>query len=60
VVETVTSDAVPIAFVHGVGSSWRVWRSVLGDPGLVGGHRLIAFDLRGHGTQPVPEDDPAG
>ena len=44
----------PIVFLHGVGGNRAVWNSVL--PGLVRDHRVIAFDLRGHGRSPAPPD----
>ena len=55
-------DAPAIVFVHGWAQSARVWECQFADPQLWGRFRLLAPDLRGHGTSETPEDgydDPA-
>lgn len=51
----------PIVFVHGWAQSSLAWSHQLADPGLAERYRLVAVDLRGHGTSDVPVegyDDP--
>jgi 3-oxoadipate enol-lactonase len=48
--ETVVSESgqgEPCVLLHSLGADWRVWRDVI--PLLTEEHRLIAYDLRGHG-----------
>ncbi len=40
----------PLVLVHGVGSRWQVWQSVL--PALAARHDVIAVDLPGFGASP--------
>lgn len=47
-VETGAPDAPPIVLLHGVTLQAAVWAYQLRD--LSAGHRVIALDLRGHGT----------
>lgn len=44
----------PIVFVHGWASSSWAWDGQLSDLELAARHRLIAVDLRGHGSSDVP------
>ncbi|ASR33947.1 alpha/beta hydrolase [Prauserella marina] len=56
-----TDGAPPIVFVHGWAQSARAWDLQFADRELRRAHRLVAFDLRGHGTSDVPAggyDDP--
>ncbi|MEQ1699340.1 MAG: alpha/beta fold hydrolase [Ilumatobacteraceae bacterium] len=46
----------PIVFLHGMGSSSATWAECMAQ--LAGEHDVIAIDLLGHGSSPVP-DDPA-
>jgi len=55
VVETGNPSGQPILFVHGFSQSAAAWRSQL-ESDLGDTHRLIAFDLRGHGYSSKPED----
>lgn len=48
--ETVVSETgqgEPFVLIHSLGADWRVWRDVI--PLRAEEHRLIAYDLRGHG-----------
>lgn len=45
-------DAVPLVFLHGVGSSADSWSHVCAR--LPTGRPRIRYDLRGHGSSPVP------
>jgi 3-oxoadipate enol-lactonase len=52
--ETGTSRAVPIIFLHGVGSNRSVWRPQLAHFGRM--RRTVAFDYPGYGdSDPAPE-----
>ncbi|HEY8638859.1 MAG TPA: alpha/beta hydrolase [Solirubrobacteraceae bacterium] len=42
----------PILFVHGHSGAWQNWLEQL--PGLAGRHRVIAVDLPGFGSSPMP------
>ena len=42
-----TGQGEPYILVHSLGADWRVWRDVI--PTVSEGHRVIAYDLRGHG-----------
>ncbi len=44
----------PLLLVHGLGSSWRAWRSILDD--LAAERSVIAIDLPGHGATPAAQD----
>lgn len=39
-----------IVFIHGISQSWMSWIAQLTDPLLRAKYRMVAFDLRGHGT----------
>lgn len=56
-------DGAPaIVFVHGWAQSARAWDGQFADPDLRRRFRLVAMDLRGHGSSDVPTDgydDPA-
>ena len=39
-----------IVFIHGISQSWMSWIAQLTDPFLRAKYRMVAFDLRGHGT----------
>jgi pimeloyl-ACP methyl ester carboxylesterase len=47
-------DATPIVLVHGWTCSTRFWRLQIAD--LAADHRVVAFDLRGHGLSGAPAD----
>jgi pimeloyl-ACP methyl ester carboxylesterase len=44
----------PLLMVHGIGSHREGWRSVIDE--LEGDYTCITFDLRGHGTSPIPDE----
>jgi non-heme chloroperoxidase len=46
-------DGIPVLFLHGQGSSGRVWREVMSGP-LAQRARMIAPDYRGHGLSDKP------
>jgi non-heme chloroperoxidase len=54
VVETGNPDGRPILFITGFSQSHLSWKHQLNSD-LTNDHRLIAFDLRGHGTSGKPE-----
>jgi len=55
VVEAGDPGAPSILFLHGVSQSWLTWdRQMRSD--LAGRYRLIAMDLRGHGSSERPRD----
>lgn len=58
VVEAGDPAGEPVVLLHGVASSWRAWEGVLADRRLAERYRLVALDLRGHGSAP-DELDPA-
>lgn len=49
-------QGTPIVFVHGWAQSSGAWAAQLADPVLTERFRLVAMDLRGHGTSDVPAD----
>ena len=53
--EAGTPDGDPILFVHGYSQSRLSWGKQLSSS-LADEHRLVAFDLRGHGESDKPED----
>jgi len=44
----------PLLLVHGLGSSWRAWRTILDD--LAAERSVLAIDLPGHGATPTELD----
>jgi pimeloyl-ACP methyl ester carboxylesterase len=46
----------PLVLIHGIGSSWRVWTSVL--PALEARHDVLAISLPGYGESPPLEGEP--
>lgn len=47
-------EGPPVLMVHGLGGSWRNWLENI--PYLARRHRVIALDLPGFGTSPLPEE----
>ncbi len=48
-------EAPALVFVHGIAQSKQSWESLLAGP-LARDHRLLAFDLRGHGESDKPTE----
>jgi pimeloyl-ACP methyl ester carboxylesterase len=48
-----TGEGPPVLLVHGLGGSWRNWLENI--PYLSRRHRVIALDLPGFGTSPLPD-----
>jgi pimeloyl-ACP methyl ester carboxylesterase len=48
-------DGAPILFLHGFSQSRLCWRRQF-DDGRLAGHRLVRFDLRGHGLSGRPAE----
>jgi pimeloyl-ACP methyl ester carboxylesterase len=46
----------PLLLIHGIGSTWRVWKPVL--PALEGRHDVLAISLPGYGESPPLEREP--
>ena len=46
----------PLVLIHGIGSSWRVWKPVL--PALEAEHEVLALSLPGYGESPPLEEEP--
>ena len=42
-----TGQGEPYVLLHSLGADWRVWRDAI--PSVADEHRVIAYDLRGHG-----------
>jgi len=47
-------NALPVVFVHGLGSSWTVWREQLDHFRKT--RRAVAYDQRAHGESDAPKD----
>ncbi|NOU34007.1 MAG: alpha/beta hydrolase [Polyangiaceae bacterium] len=48
------TDGRPIVFLHGIAQSSGAWRALFEGP-LAKTHRLVALDMRGHGSSSAPE-----
>jgi non-heme chloroperoxidase len=57
VVEAGDPTAPPLLLVHGFAGSSRVWDRQLADHELTARYRVIAFDLRGHGSSQTDLSD---
>jgi pimeloyl-ACP methyl ester carboxylesterase len=51
----VLGEGPPIVFVHGLSGSWQNWLEQL--PGLAREHRVVALDLPGFGSSPMPSQE---
>jgi pimeloyl-ACP methyl ester carboxylesterase len=52
---TVTGNGPPLFLIHGIGAARDAWRLMV--PLLAENYTCITYDLRGHGTSPVPEGE---
>ncbi|MGI9463978.1 MAG: alpha/beta fold hydrolase, partial [Aestuariivirgaceae bacterium] len=50
---TITGDGPPLFLIHGIGAARDAWRLMV--PLLAENYTCITYDLRGHGTSPVPD-----
>ncbi len=48
--------APPLLLIHGFAGSSRLWDRQLADAELTAGHRVVTFDLRGHGASQTELD----
>jgi non-heme chloroperoxidase len=55
VVETGNPQGRPIVFIHGASQCWLQWSRQMNSR-LAEEHRLVAFDMRGHGVSDKPHD----
>ena len=52
---TVEGSGPPLFLIHGIGAARDTWRFVL--PGLTDHFTVVSYDLRGHGTSPMPDGE---
>lgn len=52
-----TGAGVPLVLLHGLGDGRRLWDGVV--PALAAAHRVVTYDLRGHGDSDAPRDPAA-
>jgi pimeloyl-ACP methyl ester carboxylesterase len=52
---TVEGDGPPLFLIHGIGAARDTWRFAM--PVLTQHFTVISYDLRGHGTSPLPEGE---
>jgi pimeloyl-ACP methyl ester carboxylesterase len=50
---TITGEGPPLFLIHGIGAARDAWRLMV--PLLAEHYTCITYDLRGHGTSPVPD-----
>ncbi|KAJ5610234.1 hypothetical protein N7510_006953 [Penicillium lagena] len=48
-----SDSGAPIVFIHGLGASLEYWMPLIESTGLASQHRIIAYDLEGHGLSPA-------
>ncbi|WP_170335954.1 alpha/beta fold hydrolase [Ruegeria arenilitoris] len=51
---SVQGDGPPLFLIHGIGAARNTWAKAL--PILTDHFTVVTYDLRGHGTSPLPED----
>src|SRR5438270_7408191 len=51
-----TGQGLPLVLTHGLGDRLETWDAIVGE--LASHHRVLRWDLRGHGRSDAP-DDPA-
>src|SRR3954447_21341687 len=47
-VAAIGDSGPPVVLIHALGLDWRMWEPVM--PALARGHRVYAYDVRGHGA----------
>jgi len=52
---TVEGSGPPLILIHGIGAARDTWRFVV--PGLTDHFTVVSYDLRGHGTSPMPDGE---
>ena len=52
---TVEGSGPPLFLIHGIGAARDTWRFVT--PGLTDHFTVVSYDLRGHGTSPMPDGE---
>lgn len=52
---SVEGDGPPLFLIHGIGAARDTWRFAL--PVLTKHFTVISYDLRGHGTSPIPDGE---
>lgn len=52
---TIEGSGPPLFLIHGIGAARDVWRFVT--PMLIGHFTVVSYDLRGHGTSPLPDGE---
>lgn len=52
---TVEGEGPPLVLIHGIGAAGDAWRFMT--PHLTSKYTVITYDLRGHGTSPMPESE---
>lgn len=52
---SVEGDGPPLFLIHGIGAARDTWRFAM--PVLTQHFTVISYDLRGHGTSPLPEEE---
>ena len=52
---TVEGTGPPLFLIHGIGAARDVWRFVT--PALTEHFTVVSYDLRGHGTSPMPDGE---
>ena len=52
---TVEGNGPPLFLIHGIGTARDAWRFMV--PILKDHFTVISYDLRGHGTSPLPDDE---
>lgn len=48
-----SSSIAPIVFIHGLGASLEYWMPLIESADLASRHRIIVYDLEGHGLSPT-------
>lgn len=52
---TIEGDGPPLFLIHGIGAARDTWRFAM--PLLARHYTVVSYDLRGHGTSPMPAEE---